>query len=148
MRHPGPILLVLAAAAFATAGCGKSKEEQRKETVAGICNGFVPGQTTFLDALNALGGGQLAYGVTQCASNLLAQSSPDVCTYPQGVCQVDFEFFLNDPNSCPVRGGAAACFYYCSLRFNAADLPAYPGPPSNGSKICARFFYDSPVSEF
>jgi hypothetical protein len=126
-------LTVLVAAALA---CGPSKEDERLDRNRGICLSFVPGTTTWQEAVNALGGGQgLASG--GCIAHLLSTGSGDACSYDLAVCQWDVQFYMNDPGGCS-GGPLGGCYYGCVLRVNETDRTSL----GNDAPICARFFYD------
>ncbi len=149
MARSVPVLLVLAA--LAVAGCGKSQEEKRKEQVQSICNGLVPGTTTYAEAVQALEGGQFGNQPTACASDFVPGGN-DVCGTGVAVCKVDFEFFLNDIGACPSSPAGPECWYYCELRFALSDMTQTSsgavGPPNQNAVCCARDFIVSPIQAF
>jgi hypothetical protein len=149
MARFGPLLLALVA--LVAAGCGNSMEEKRKQQIQSICNGFVPGTTTYADAVQALAGGEFGNMTTACRSDFVPSGTPpDLCVAGAGVCKVDFEFFLNDTGACPSSPAGPECWYYCELRFAQADViqPAPPGLPNQNAISCARDFIMSPLQAF
>jgi hypothetical protein len=149
MTRSAPVLLVLAV--LAAAGCGKSREEKRKEQIQSICNGFVPGTTTYADAVQALEGGELGNMTTACRPDFVPSGTPpDLCVASAGVCKVEFEFLLADTGACPSSPAGPECWYYCELRFAQADLsqPGTLSPPRPDATICARDFIMSLLAAF
>jgi hypothetical protein len=145
--------VLLAVAALAAAGCGKSREEKRKEQIQSICTGFVPGTTTYADAVQALEGGEFGNQTTACRTDFVPSGTPpDLCVASAGVCKVEFEFFLADTGACPSSPAGPACFYYCELRFAQADMTqtgtGLVGLPNPDAKICARDFIMSFLQAF
>jgi hypothetical protein len=130
----GAVCLALVALA-----CGKSKEEQRFEFVRSTCQSFVPGSTTYGQAVAALDGGQLGYVEGPCLGGLVSWGADDACAYAtDSVCVVDIQFLANDPGVCST-GPAGGCFYGCAIRMNLPDLQAQAN--KYDTLICARRFY-------
>jgi hypothetical protein len=123
-----------AVALLACAGCGKSKEQERLETVRRICEGFAPGATTLQGAFVALEGGQLGTGFGGCTGGLVAWGAGDACDYAGQVCTWDVSYLANDPGVCSPSG----CYYGCLVRANAA---ASADGTDLAAPLCARRFY-------
>jgi hypothetical protein len=104
-------------------GCGKSKEEERRDLFRSTCEAF-PGAATLSEADRQLGSPLF---LLDCRTSLSPMPVGDQCAYAgQFICRGFWESVANDPGLCgpPPLGG---CYYWCEVRFagpqNATSVP-------------------------
>jgi hypothetical protein len=113
-------------------GCGKSKEEERRDLFRSTCEALA-GAATLDEAARQFG----SPFVDCTVPGLIPMPVGDHCVYAgQFICRSFWISFANDPGLCgpPPLGG---CYYWCEARF-AGSLNAPSIPPT--TPICgARF---------
>lgn len=105
-------------------GCGKSKEEERRDLFRSTCEAF-PGTATLDDAIRQLSS---RLDLLDCSvSGLNPMPVGDHCDYGgQFICRGFWVSASNDPGLCgpPPLGG---CYYWCEVRFvgfqNGQSIP-------------------------